>query len=155
MNGIGTIAISLRKADGQVEPAIAFNHLGDGSATDRSLNGGVDICRCETIPRSLGAVDPDEQAGLATNAKDAHIGDASHGLHHLRDLVGEARQGVKVVAKQLERVFALDAGHGFFDVVLNILGEVQVHAGDARETMDSSHRSTHFWSDPGATRWAA
>ena len=130
LNGIGAIAKSFGKADGQIEPAVAFNDLGDGCATDRGLNSGIDICRCETIACSLGAVDADEQAGLAANAKDTDIRDASNRLHDLRDLVGEMRQRVEIIAKQLERVFPLDAGHRFFHVVLDILGKVQVHAWD-------------------------
>src|ERR1700739_17861 len=64
LHGIGTVAISLWKADGQIEPAVAFDDLGDGCATHRCLNGGIHISGGETVPRSLGAVDADEQAGL-------------------------------------------------------------------------------------------
>ena len=44
-------------------------------------------------------------------------------------LSGDAGELVEVVAEELEGVFAFDAGHGFFDVVLNILREVEVDAG--------------------------
>ena len=35
------------------------------------------------------------------------------------NLIGEASQLVEVLSEQLQRVLAFDAGHGFFDVVLN------------------------------------
>jgi len=64
-----------------------LNDLGEGRTADRGLDGGIDISRCESIASSLGAVDPDEQAGLAADAKDADVRDTIYGLHHLCDLV--------------------------------------------------------------------
>src|SRR3984957_9134566 len=128
LNGVRTIAISLRKTHSQIEPAVPLNDLGNGCATHRRLNRGIHVSSGETITRSLRAIDTDQQAGLATNTKDAHIGNALYGLHHPRNLVSQARQGFKIVAKQLERIFPLDPGHRLLNVVLDILRKIQVHA---------------------------
>ncbi len=50
--------------------------------------------------------------------------------HHRVDLVGGCFQCLQIVAVQLDGIFALDAGCGLFDVVLDILGEVEIHAGE-------------------------
>ncbi len=42
---------------------------------------------------------------------------------------------IEVVAEELERIFALYAGHGFFDVVLDVLREVEVDAGKLFEAV--------------------
>ena len=47
-------------------------------------------------------------------------------LQHLADLVGRCREHVEVVAEELDRVLALDAGGRLLDVVLDVLREVEV-----------------------------
>src|ERR1700756_2291949 len=48
LNGFWTVAISLGKADSQIEPAIAFNDLGDGCPAHGSLDGGIHVSRSQT-----------------------------------------------------------------------------------------------------------
>ncbi len=132
-DGFGCAAVGLGVADGEVEAAVSLDDLGDGCSADGCLDGGVDVAGEDAEAGGFGAVDLDDERGLASDFEDADVGDAGDGLHDLLDLVGEAGEGVEVVAEELEGVLALDAGHGFFDVVLDVLREVEFDAGEAGE----------------------
>ncbi len=128
-DGVGVAAAGLGVADGEVEAAVALDDLGDGGSADGGLDGGVDVVGEDAVARGFGAIDLDDERGLAADFEDADVGDAGDGGDGLLDFVGERGEGVEVVAEEFDGVFAFDAGHGFFDVVLNVLREVEVHAG--------------------------
>ena len=83
------------------------------------------------LARRLGAVDVDLDGGLAERGEHRKVGDALHGREHLLDLVGSVGQRLQIIAVELDRVLALHAGHRLGDVVLQILREVELDAGEA------------------------
>ena len=89
-DGVGTAAVGLGIADGEVEAAVALDDLGDGGSADGGLDGGVDVAGEDTVARGLGAVDLDDERGLAADFEDADVGDAGDGLH---DLLESCRRG--------------------------------------------------------------
>ncbi len=64
-DGLGRVAELRRVANGEVEAAVAVDDLRDGRAADGGLHDVVDVLRLEAEARGFGAVDGDEQAGLA------------------------------------------------------------------------------------------
>ena len=51
---------------------------------------------------------------------------------------GRLLQGLQIVAVHLDGILALDAGCRFFDVVLDVLREIEIHA---RKLLLQAHRS--------------
>src|SRR6185295_3703600 len=99
-------------------------------AADRNLDGGVDIAWRQAVARSARAVDVDLDGRLAERGEYREVSHALHGAEHRLDLVGSVGQRLQVVAVELDRVLALDAGDRLRDVVLEILREVEF---DSRE----------------------
>ena len=125
-------AVFRRQTDVEVELAIAFQHGGRRGAGHRRLDDGVDVAGIEAVARRLGAVDRDVEIRLPQHAEDAEIGHAADLLHLVQDLIGELFQDLEVGADDLDRVGAFDAGDRFLDVVLDILREIEVDAGERR-----------------------
>src|SRR5262249_36986359 len=86
--------------------------------------------RQHTVARRLLAVYTDEQVRLPQLAEDPEVGNSRHGLHHAGHLTGRLLQLLQIFTEELDRVLALDTGHGFLDVVLDRLREVEVHPGE-------------------------
>src|SRR6266851_795277 len=132
-NRVGAAAIGLGIAHREVEAPVALDDLRDGSASDGCLHRGVDVTRKDAVPRGFGAIDLDDERRLSAHLEDAHVCDTGNRLHRLLDLAGEAGERVEVVAEELERVLSLHARHRLFDVVLNVLREVEFDAREAAE----------------------
>ena len=96
----------------------------------RGLDHAVDVAGIEAVARRLFAVDLDVQVGLAEHAEDAEIGDAFDLIHLGQDLVGDLLELGEVGADDLDGVRAFDARQAFFDVVLDVLGEIEGDAGE-------------------------
>ena len=98
--------------------------------TDGRLNRRIYITGSQPIPGGAYAIDIDPDSGLAERAQHRQIGNAGYGPHDIRDLVGGRLKHVQVAAVELYRVLALHARCGLLDIVLNILGEVEINAGE-------------------------
>ena len=66
---------------------------------------------------------------LTDRIEDGEIGDPRHRLHHLLDLAGSLFDCVEIVAVQLDRVLALHTRGRLFDIVLDVLREVEIDPG--------------------------
>ena len=132
-NRLQVLAIRRREAhdDRKIAIAACLVKAAGCLTSDRRLNRGVDVTRQQAITRSPNSVDVDADRRLTQRGQHREIGDAWHRCHDVLDLVGGSFKHFEIAAVQLHRVLALDAGGGFFDVVLDILGEVEI---DARET---------------------
>jgi hypothetical protein len=85
-------------------------------AADRRLDGGVDVARREAIARGAGAVDVDAHRRLAQRIEHGEVGDPRHRLHRVSDPRRGLLEQLKIVAEELDRVLAFDAGRRLLDV---------------------------------------
>src|SRR5262249_47017705 len=92
-----------------------------GLAADGGLNRRIDVTGRQPITRGCLPVDIDAQRRLAQGGEDCEIGHAAYLAHRGFDLRRGLRQNHAVVADQLDRVLAFDAGYSLLDVVLNVL----------------------------------
>src|SRR5262249_34781606 len=99
-----------------------------GLSADGGLNRRIDVTGRQPITRGCLAVDIDAQRRLAQGGEDCEIGYTAYFDHRGFDLLGGFRQHDDVVADQLDRVLAFDAGYSFLDIVLDVLREVEVDA---------------------------
>ncbi len=114
--------------DGEVAVAALLIEVAGRLAADGCGHHGVDVAGLQAVAGGAHAVDVDAHGGLAQRAQHLQVGDAGYALHGGADLVGGGLQHLQVGAEQLDRVFALHARGGFLDVVLDVLGEVELHA---------------------------
>src|SRR5262245_18665197 len=114
-----------------VESLFAVEKLSHRLAADGRLPRRVDVARQDAVARRLVPVGADQQVRLAEFEEDAEVGHAGNPRHHVPYPVGRRRQLFEIGAEKLDRVFALDARHRLFDVVLNGLREVVDHARDS------------------------
>src|SRR5262249_5337313 len=124
------LAVLRQEAHDYIKTLFAVEQLGHGLAADRRLRRRVYVVPRYAVARRFLSVDADQQVGLAEFPEDAEVGHAGDRRHHVLDLVGRRFQLSKIVAEELDRIFALHARHRLFDVVLNRLREVVIHAGD-------------------------
>ncbi|OIQ81495.1 hypothetical protein GALL_367400 [mine drainage metagenome] len=96
----------------------------------RGLHGRVDVPGGESVARRTGTVDIDAHRRLAQRVENRQVGDAPDPLHDMLDAGSGLFQFLQVAAEQLDGILSLDAGGGFFDVVLDVLGEIEFHAGE-------------------------
>src|SRR5262249_24338639 len=92
----------------------------------------IDVTWRQPITRGCLAVDIDAQRRLAQGGEDCEIGHTAYFAHRGFDLLGGFRQHDDVVADQLDRVLAFDAGYSLLDIVLDVLREVEVDAWKLR-----------------------
>src|SRR5262249_52818612 len=116
----------------EVPIASLLIEIARGLPADGGLDRGVDVTGRQPITRGGLPVDIDAQRRLAERGEDRKIGHAAYFAHRGFDLVRGFRQHDDVVADQLDRVLAFDAGYGFLDVVLDVLREVEVDAWKLR-----------------------
>ena len=108
---------------------LADQNLADRFAADGGFDRVLHIADVDSEAVGGRAIDDQIYVGLSAHLKRAQIGDAWNFSHHILNLIGFGFQGLQVGAKEFDGEFALDAAHGFFDVVGNGLGEIPVHAG--------------------------
>ncbi len=101
-------------------------------AADRDPDGGVDVAGREAVTRRARPVDVDLHGRLTERGEHREIGDALDGRELRLDLVGRIGERLQIVAEQLDRILAFDAGHRLGDIVLQILREIELDAGEAR-----------------------
>ena len=132
MDRFGAAPIFGRKPHDDREMAVGARliDVAGAVATDRHANGGVDVARRQPVARGAGAVDVDLNGRLAERGEHRQIGDAAHRAQHRFDLVGGLGERHQIVAIELDRVLALHAGHRLGDVVLQILREAELDAGE-------------------------
>jgi hypothetical protein len=99
-------------------------------SSDRRLDRGVDVAGRKAHARGAGAIDVDLNGRLPQRSEHREIGDALYGAQHAFDLVGGIGQRLQIVAEQLDRVLAFDAGDRLGNVVLEILREIELDAGE-------------------------
>src|SRR5579862_8977597 len=119
-NRFGSAAEFRLIANDEVEATITFEDLRRGKSADGCLNRGIQVRSHQTVPGTGGAVDGNQKLRLARFLKDAKIGDAANSRHDVLDLTCLFNQHIDIVAKYLQGILALYAGHGLFYVVLNI-----------------------------------
>ena len=99
-------------------------------AADRDADGRIDIARRQAVTRRACAIDVDLDGRLSERGKHRQVGDALHRRKHRLDLFRGLGERHQIVAEQLDRVLALHAGHRLGDVILQILREVELDAGE-------------------------
>ena len=119
------VAVLGRDADDQRKLAIPFQHRGRLRPAQGRLDDGVDVAGIEAIASGRRAVHRDIQVRLAQDPEDAEIGDSPDPVHDPQDLRGDPFQGRQVAADNLDRVGALDARQALFNIVLDVLREVE------------------------------
>ena len=129
LNSFARIAILLLIAQSDVEARLALLHLGQRVRAHRGLHGILHVGNVDAPALGGGAINLEIQIRLADDAEDSQVLDSLHGLHLRLNLFGLLLQCAKVVAVELDRQFALDAGDGFFHVVGNGLRVIPDHAG--------------------------
>src|SRR5215210_8388309 len=109
---------------------LPFIDFGDFLAADSSLDHGIDVTDQEAVARGLGAIDPNNQIGLTEQIETGGIGDAADLRKFALHRFGQPLQFDQVLAENLDRVLAFDAGHGFLNIVLDVLREIEVDADE-------------------------
>ena len=71
----------------------------------------------------------DAHGGLAQRVKHSKIGDAGHLGNDSGYLFGRFLQHVQAGAEYLDRILAFNAGRSFLNIILDILGKVEIDAG--------------------------
>src|SRR5689334_1278887 len=97
---------------------------------DSRLYGCIDVPRREPEACRPGTIDIDADGRLSQRIEDRQVGDTRQRLQHITDLACRALEQLELVAEELDGVLALDSRGGLFDVVLNVLREVEIHAGE-------------------------
>src|SRR5262245_30096871 len=92
------------------------------------MNRRIDVAGCQPIARGCLAIDIDAKRRLPQRREYRKVGDAADFAHRLFDFLRGLSQHNHVIADQLHRVLAFDAGYSFLDVVLDVLREVEVDA---------------------------
>src|SRR6266446_2280285 len=92
-----------------------------GLPADGGLDRRIDVTGRQPITCGCLPVDIDAQRRLAERGEDRKIGHTAYFAHRGFDLLRGLRQYNHVVADQLDRVLAFDAGYGLLDVVLDVL----------------------------------
>ena len=133
----GIVAQLRRQPQGDVEELFALDHLGERLAADGGLHDSFDIVDIDAVAGAELAVDLDLEIRLADDVKQADVFDSGHRFQDVRDPLAELLERVQIRADDLDRVGALDAGEGFFDVVADVLREVEV---DARVALELLHQ---------------
>ena len=72
---------------GHVVTGLAFEHLRDGIAADRSFDGVLHIGDVDAVASRGFAVDDEVKVRLADDAKQAQVGDPFDVAHHVYDLL--------------------------------------------------------------------
>ena len=127
---IQTVAVLGRDTGDQGELALTFEHGGRLRPAQGRLDDTVDVAGVEAIPRRFLTIHRDIQVRLAENAEDPEIGDPLDPGHDGQDLCGDLLQCRQLAADDLDRVGALDARQLLFDVVLDVLREVEPDPGE-------------------------
>src|SRR5271165_1231734 len=108
--------------------AAALVEVAGTLAADRGLNDRVDVARSEAVAGGALAIDVDAYRRLSERTQDREIHDA----RNLGERRGDADRGLlerlEIIAVDLHRVLALDAGGRFFDVVLDVLRKIEIDA---------------------------
>src|SRR4029079_18002656 len=76
-NGVDIPAVFRRQPDRQREDHLPYIDVGIFLAADRGLDHGIDVADREAVARGLGAIDLDDQIGLAEQVEAGGIGDAA------------------------------------------------------------------------------
>ena len=128
----GAFAIARREPDDDRKVLVAVRHieLAGRIAPNGRTNGRIDIAWSEPVTAGAGTIDIDLYSGLAERCKHRKIGDPAHGGQHFLDLVCRLGEGFKIIAEQLDRIFAFYAGDGLGHVVLQVLREVKLNADE-------------------------
>src|SRR5208283_3408139 len=93
--------------------------------THGGLNDRIHISGIEAVARGLIPIHFDVQVWLAEDGENSEVGNAANLAHLIANLIGQFRQLFQVGTDDLDRVDAFYARDSFFDVVLNVLGEIE------------------------------
>src|SRR5258706_5581680 len=107
-------------------------------STNRCLNRGINIPGSKTIVPGGETVDVNANGRLTHRTEYRKISDAGYSLHNCFDPLGGLCERLKIAAKKLDRVLALDPGNRFLNVVLDVLREVEFDAGKFSISVDDS-----------------
>jgi len=107
--------------EGEVPVASFLVEVACGLAADGGLNRRIDVTGRQPITGGCLPIDIDAQRRLAERCEDRKIGHTAYFAHRVFDFLRGFRQRDNVVADQLDRVLAFDAGYGLLDIVLDVL----------------------------------
>src|SRR4030095_2123214 len=124
------IAVVGEIAKNEVVALFAVEYLRESIATDRRLDGILNIGNIDAVARGALAIDRKVQVGLPNHAEDAKIFHAADGFHHADNLITLGFERFQVVAIDLDGQRAFDAADRFFQVVRDGLREVPEYAGN-------------------------
>jgi hypothetical protein len=124
------IAIARSQSDGQREIHLAFVDARDFLSTDRGLYDGVDVADRDAVTRCLRAVYSDDQIWLADEIERRWVSYTGYLPDCSLDRLGQTLQLGEIASENLHRILALHPGHRLFDVVLNVLREIEIDAHD-------------------------
>src|SRR4029077_2071281 len=110
----------------EVAVAALLIEIAGGLPSDGSSDCRIDVAWGETVARGASAIDIDLDGRLAERIQHPEIGNPRHRAHHLPDLGSGPFKRGEIVAEQLDRILALDTRRRLFDVVFDILREVEL-----------------------------
>src|SRR6476659_3155181 len=110
--------------------AARFIEITGAVATDRYLYGGVDVSGRQSVAGGLGAIDIDLDRGLAKRREHRQISNSLYRGQDRFDFVCGIGECLEIVAKQLDRVFTLNARYRLGNVVLKVLREIEFNPGE-------------------------
>src|SRR5262249_1740663 len=133
-DGLDVLPIFGRQSNDEREVPVAsfLVEVACRPAADGGLNRRIDVAGRQPIARGCLPIDIDAKRRLPQRREYRKVGDAADFAHRLFDLLRSLSQHNHVIADQLHRVLAFDAGYSFLDVVLDVLREVEVHARKLR-----------------------
>ncbi len=129
-NRLYALPVFRRQSNNQREVPVAplLIEIARSLSADGGLNGCIDVARGESITRGCLPIDVDTERRLPQRREYRKVGYTTYFAHRSFDLLCRFRQHDNVVADQLDRVLAFDAGYSLLDVILDVLREIEVDA---------------------------
>ena len=116
------------KTDHHSELAITLEHGGCRRPTQRRLDYRTDVPHVQTVPRRFRAIHLDIKIGLAEDGKDSQIGHPPHLDQLVPHLRRQFLQSFQIRTNNFDRIGPFHSRNRLFDIVLNVLGEIEGHA---------------------------
>ena len=132
-DGVDAVAVLLRDADDDIEPAVGLEEAGHRLARERLVDQDIDVVDRDAVARQSHAIGRDDDLGLSPDAGRLDVRGAADSLDHRRDLGRLRFQDVEVAAADLDDDLALEARQRLLDVVLDHLREIGRDARDRRQ----------------------
>lgn len=109
--------------------AVSFKHGGRDRPPESRLHHRIDVAGVEAVARGFFPVDPDVQVRLAEQPENTEILDPADLCHLGLDLRGKGFKHLEVRSDDFDGVGAFDARQCLFDIVLDVLREIESDPG--------------------------